>query len=303
MAGTIPGYFGLLRVRSWIGWIFYFALGFLFLAMPSWNMVSIAAAFISATAGIFVLNQCYDLVVDRLHFEKNRLPIAAGAVTTTGAFSLYVASTALSLGLVMLTDISLVPLFAAYIGGGIIYSVPPIRIKSRPILDVIFVGIFSGVIPLMIGFQASRQLALGWLWQWTLPYQDALLIMTTLFLFQSSTHIFQAVGDFEADRDAGEMTTVVKFGKANSSKAAKLLLTASLVLPIAYGVMRFPLLGYGYWYLALLVPSVPLALYLRRQKIVSKEKVSDLTSTAKKAAPRIYAVLFLIVLLIRLGLQ
>jgi 4-hydroxybenzoate polyprenyltransferase len=303
MPGTMPGYLGLFRVRSWIGWIFYFALGFLFFAMPSWNMVLIAVALISATAGIFILNQCYDLVVDRLHFEKNQLPIAAGAVTPSGAFSLYVLSTALCLALVVLTDISLVPLFAVYIGGGIVYSVPPIRMKSRPLLDVIFVGTFSGIIPFLIGLQASHQLTLGWLWQWALPYQDALLLMGTLFLFQSSTHIFQAVGDYEADRDAGESTSVVKYGKANSATAAKVLLTASLALPMAYGVLRFPVLACGYWYLAILVPSVPLTLYLMRQKIISKEKVSDLTSTAKKAAPKIYAVLFLIVLLLRLGLR
>lgn len=303
MPGTMPGYLGLLRVRSWIGWVFYFTLGFLLFAAPSWNMVFIAAAFISATAGIFILNQCYDLAVDRLHFEKNQLPIAAGAVTPSGAFSLYVLSAVLCMGLVLLTDISLVPLFAIYIGGGIIYSVPPIRMKSRPLMDVLFVGVFSGAMPFLMGVQTSHQLTLDWMASSALRYQDALLVMATLFLFQCSTHIFQAVGDYEADRDAGESTSVVKYGKAKSATTAKILLATSLVLPVAYGVMRFPLLGHDYWYLAFLIPSVPLVLYLMRQKIVSKERVSDLTSTAKKAAPKIYAVLFLIVLLLRLGLR
>jgi 4-hydroxybenzoate polyprenyltransferase len=301
MPGTIPEYLGLLRVRSWIGWIFYYALGCLLLAMPSWNMALISVALISATAGIFIINQCYDLVVDRLHFEKNRLPIVAGAISPRGAFSLYVLSTIICLALVVLTDISLVPLFAIYIGGGIIYSVPPIRIKSRPVLDVLFVGIFSGVIPFLIGVQTSHQLTFGWLSSWALRYQDALLVMATLFLFQCSTHIFQAVGDYEADRDAGEKTSVVKYGKVNSSKTAKILLTASLLLPIVYGVIRFPIAGFGYWYLVFLLPSLPLALYFRKQKVVSKEKISDLTAIAKKASPIIYAVLFLLVLLIRIS--
>jgi 4-hydroxybenzoate polyprenyltransferase len=303
MPGTVPGYLGLLRVRSWIGWVFYCALGFLLFAMPSWNMALISAAFISATAGIFVLNQCYDLAVDRLHFEKRELPIAAGAITPSGAFSLYVFSTILCMGLVLLTDISLIPLFAIYIGGGICYSVPPLRMKSRPVLDVLFVGTFSGVVPFLIGAQASHQLILDWSSSWALHYQDALLVAMILFLFQCSTHIFQAVGDYEADRDAGEKTSVVKYGKANSAKTAKILLTTSLLLPFAYGVMRFPIIGYEYWYLVVLLPSLPLALYFMRQKIVSKEKVSNLTVVAKKAAPRIYAALFLLVLLIRLGLH
>lgn len=303
MAGTFPGYLDLLRVRSWIGWVFYYALGYLLFAAPTWNMAVISVAFISATAGIFVINQCYDLVVDRLHFEKNRLPIVTGAVSPRGAFLLYILTTILCMGLVVLTDIGLVPLFAVYIGGGIVYSVPPVRMKGRPFLDVVFVGAFSGMIPFLIGVQASHNLTLGWIWQWALPYQDAVLVLATLFMFQSSTHIFQAVGDYEADRDAGEQTSVVRFGKVNSAKAAKFLLAAGLILPIAYGAVRFPLFGHGYWYLALLAPSVPLALYLMRQKIVSKEKVSDLTSAAKTAAPKIYAVMFLIALLLRLGIR
>ncbi len=303
MQATFLGYLGLLRVRSWIGWIFYCTLGFLLFTMPSWEMAAVTFALISATAGIFILNQCYDLAVDRLHFEKNQLPIAAGAVSRSGAFTLYVLTTALSLVLVLATDLSLVPLFAIYIGGGIIYSVPPVRIKGRAVLDVPFIGIFSGVIPLLIGIQGSHQLTLGALSSWTLPLQDALLVMTTLFLFQSSTHIFQALGDFEADRDAGETTSVVKFGKRASAIAAKTLLAISLSLPLAYGELRFPLICCGYWYLGFLLPSLPLAIYLMRQKIATKEKVSNLTATAKRAAPRIYSALFLLALLLRLGLH
>lgn len=304
MLGTFPKYLGLLRVRSWIGWIFFYALGCLIFTMPSWNMAIISAALVSATSGIFILNQCYDLAVDRLHFTKKQLPVAAGVISSSGAFSLYILSTILCLSLVALTDMSLVPLFAIYIGGGICYSVPPIRIKSRPVLDVIFVGIFSGILPFLIGLQVSHQLTLDWWLPWIgQRYQIALLVIMTLFLFQSLTHIFQAVGDYEADLDAGARTSVVRYGKGKSIKMAKILLTATLLLPLVYGVMRLSMIDYMLWYFIALLPCFPIILYFMRQQFFSKEKISDLTATAKKTAPITYTILFILIFLIRVSLQ
>jgi 4-hydroxybenzoate polyprenyltransferase len=303
MLGTLPEYLRVLRVRSWIGWIFYYALGCLIFAMPSWNMVVISAALISATSGIFILNQCYDMACDRLHFTKKQLPIAAGVISSSRAFSLYILSTILSLSLVALTDISLIPLFAIYIGGGICYSVPPIRLKSRPVLDVIFVGLFSGILPLLIGLQMSHQLTLDLWLPWVRQYQDVLLVMMPLLLFQCSTHIFQAIGDYEADLDAGVRTSVVKYGKGKSVKMGKILLTTSLLFPLIFGVMWLSNIDYMLWYLIILLTCLPLILYFMKQKFSSKEKIGNLTAITKKAAPIIYTILIVAVFLIKVSLQ
>lgn len=299
MFGTCPQYLRLLRVRSWIGWIFYYALGFLLFAMPSPGMVAVGGALASATAGIFVLNQCCDTAGDRLHFTKNRLPVAAGTVPLSGALSLYAASVALSLGLVAVSDPSLIPLFLVYIGGGVCYSVPPVRVKGRPLLDVAFVGAFSGVMPFLIGAQASHRLSLA---PWGVGSQDALLVAGALFLFQSSAHLFQAAGDYEADMAAGARTSVVRFGRGRSVVAAKALAAASLVMPLAYGAVRFPLGGYALWCLLASLSFAPVALYLVTRGAPSRERVGDLTAVAKGASPLVYAALFVAVLLIRASL-
>jgi len=304
MLEVLPQYLRVLRVRSWIGWIFYFALGCFIFDMPSGNVGPISVALISATSGAFILNQCYDLACDRLHFTKNRLPVAVGAISSSRAFSLFALSTILSLGLVALTDLSLIPLFLLYVGIGVCYSVPPIRLKGRPVLDVIIVGLGSGVLPFLIGLQVSHQLTLDWWLPWIgQRYQDALLAVMPLLLFQCSTHIYQAVGDYEADLGAGVMTSVVKYGKEKSIKTAKILLIISLLLPLIYGVLKLSLTDYMLWYLIILLPCLPFFLYFMKQKVFSKESIGDLTETAKKVAPIVYAILIFYIFIIRISLQ
>lgn len=305
MLEVLPQYLRVLRVRSWIGWIFYFALGcFSSFNMPSGNVLPISAALISATSGAFILNQCYDLACDRLHFTKNRLPVAVGAVSPSSAFSLFALSTILSLSLVALTDLSLIPFFLLYVGIGICYSVPPIRLKGRPVLDVIIVGLGSGVLPFLIGLQVSHQLTLNWWLPWMgQRYQDALLAVVPLLLFQCSTHIFQAVGDYEADLGAGVRTSVVKYGKEKSIKTAKILLITSLLLPLIYGVLRLSLTNYMLYFLIILLPCLPFFLYFMKQKNFSKESIGSLTETAKKVAPIIYTMLIFYIFIIRISLQ
>lgn len=304
MLETLPQYLKVIRVRSWIGWIFFFALGcFSSFETPSENVIPISVALISATSGAFILNQCYDLACDRLHFTKNQLPVAVGAVSSSSAFSLFALSIILSLSLVALTDLSLIPLFLLYVGIWICYSVPPIRLKGRPVLDVVIVGLGSGVLPFLIGLQVSHQLTLDWWLPWMgQRYQDALLVMIPLLLFQSSTHIFQAVGDYEADLGAGVSTSVVRYGKKQSIKTAKMLLIASLFLPLIYGMLKLPVAGNVLWYLIPLLPCLPFLLYLIKQKAFSKESIGDLTKTAKKAAPIIYAILIFYIFIIKVGL-
>ena len=304
MLETLPQYLRIMRVRSWIGWIFYFALGcFSSFDMPSGNVVPISAALISATSGAFIINQCYDLACDRLHFTKNQLPVAAGAVSQSNAFSLFALSTILSLSLVALTDLSLIPLFLLFVGIWICYSVPPIRLKGRPVLDVVIVGLGSGVLPFLIGLQVSHQLTLDWWLPWMgQRYQDALLAVMPLLLFQCSTHILQAVGDYEADLGAGVRTSVVRYGKEKSIKTAKVLLIASLSLPLIYGVLRLSLTDYVLYFLIILLPCLPFFLYVMKKNLFSKESIGDLTKTAKKAAPIVYAILIFYIILIRISL-
>jgi len=71
-------YFRVARIESWLGWIFSFGFGSIFLGSPAlWRIISIFFAFSFATASIFILNQYFDQKGDHENKIKSNLPVAS----------------------------------------------------------------------------------------------------------------------------------------------------------------------------------------------------------------------------------
>ena len=303
---TVSCYLRLLRFESWIGWLFNFALGSIFFWMPPINsFASISFSFILATAGIFILNQYFDRENDKLNEFKRNLPISSGDLSPRIAICVFVCFTFLSICFVLLTNINLLPLFIAYIGLWICYSAPPFCLKRRPIIDVIVAGFGSGVLPFIMGLQVTNMLTLDFSSSWIRRrYQDAFFSVIPLLLFQASGHIFQAVGDYEADLKGNVQTFVVKYGKKTSVRLGILSLIICALLPILYRVLNLSLVDFLYWYLVILICCIPGIFYVMNLlREPSRDKINSLRCIHRKISPAILVIIWVYALLIRISLS
>jgi 4-hydroxybenzoate polyprenyltransferase len=302
----ITVYLRALRWQSWIGWLFFFGLGSTLFVIPSYNVLPISISFSLVTGGIFVLNQYFDRKSDKTNPQKRHLPVAAGELSPKQTSVLFVFLFAVGLLVTAVVDYTVLYLFVIYIGVGIVYSVPPICFKKRPVLDLITVGIGAGILPFLIGLQVSHQLTIDT----SLPFiwtrcQEVLLCVIPLFLFQIACHIFQAIGDYEADREEKITTFVVKYGKERSAKIGMMFSLLSLILPIIYGIFNFAATNaFVYWYLLLILVFLPFVVYLMR--LLAKPTIKNidrLMSVSRRFTPLLLLVIYLCVLILRVYLK
>ena len=296
----------MLRFDSWIGWLFNFALGSVLFAIPAFNrFVSFSFSFVLATTGIFVLNQYFDRENDKLNESKRYLPISSGEISPGTALNVFFSSTVLSICVVVLTDIALLPLFLTYLGLGICYSAPPFYLKNRPVVDIVVAGVGSGVLPFIIGLQVSNQFSFDFSLPWVKRfYRDILLSVTPLLIFQSAGHIFQALGDYEADLRGDIRTFVVKYGRNTSVRLGQLFLIASALLPILFWFLIPSLGDFLYWYMSVFVFCIPVFYCLMNVlKDPSKDTINSLRYISRRFSPPILFIIWVYVFILRINLS
>lgn len=125
------------------------------------------------------------------------------------------------------------------------YSAPPIRFKSKIILDF-----SSNILYAVPGFLAFNQLT------GILPsYQ----VIFSAFCWTSAMHLFSAIPDIVPDRTVGIRTSAVWLGQKKSLLLCSVLWLLS-ILPILSTLYPYSLLGFIY-------PLIPLYLYKRTNLI------------------------------------
>jgi 4-hydroxybenzoate polyprenyltransferase len=294
----ISVYFRALRWRSWIGWLFFFGLGSTLFVIPPYTVLPIALSFSVVTGAIFVLNQYFDRKSDIMNPQKRHLPVAAGELSPKQSSVLFVSLFAIGLLVAAVVDYKLLFLFVTYIGVGIVYSTPPFHFKKRPVIDLLTVGVGSGILPFLMGMQVSNQLLIG------SSVSLILICVIPLFLFQIASHIFQAIGDYEADKGEKITTFVVRYGKERSAKIAVLFSSLSLIIPIICGVLNFVVSSeIMYWYLLILLIFLPFAIYLIKLSANPTTKnIERLMSASRRFTPILLLSLYLSVLVLRVYL-
>jgi len=258
-------------------------------------VLPIAISFSLVTGAIFVLNQYFDRKSDILNPQKMHLPVAAGELSPKQSSILFVSLFAIGLLVTAVVDYTLLLLFVTYIGVGIVYSTPPLHFKKRPVIDLLTVGVGSGILPFLIGMQVSNQLLIDF----SLPL--ILICIIPLFLFQIASHIFQAIGDYAADKDEKITTFVVRYGKDKSAKIAVLFSSSSLIIPIIYGGLNFATTKeIMYWYLLILLIFLPFALYLIKLSVnPTTENIERLMSASRRFTPVLLLALYLCIFVLR----
>jgi 4-hydroxybenzoate polyprenyltransferase len=271
---TIQVYFSACRLESWLSWVFNFALGsIIFTFPPVERFIPLFLAFASATASIFVINQYFDREADKHNRVKSTLPVASERMTPRDSLIFSSLLGFSCIALVLLTDVQLLPRFAAYLALCTAYSAPIPNFKSIPVLDFTVSGVGAGFLPFYMGLGTADRLDLG-IW-------SILLIAVPLMLFQSGGHIIQAVGDYEADRDFGLKTFAVKYGPRRATTLAGLFFLSALISPFIY--LCLGLLAPIHLVLAAVV--LPLSLpVIRRFMALYREPTENNAANLKKTA-------------------
>jgi 4-hydroxybenzoate polyprenyltransferase len=167
--------------------------------------------FVLVTVSAFVINQVLDIKNDAVNRKNYILP--AGAVT--------VRESLVFLGIIVITSVLLsfrgtgMERLLVWTGLvlGFCYSVPPLRLKGRPVADLLANVAGFGLIGFALGWLAFAGLNVG-LAMRMLPYAAA---MGAIFLNT-------CIPDEAGDRAAGDSTSCVVFGAGPASVAALILL-------------------------------------------------------------------------------
>jgi len=230
-----------MRVESWLGWIFSFGFGSIFLGLPPLErFLAMLFAFSLATASIFILNQYFDRKEDQENKFKSKLPVASGRIAPRTAliFSLWLIISCLVL--VIFVDTNLLSLFLIYLVFGTAYSAPPFRLKSVPVVDFVVSGLGAGFMPFLMGLELTDKLSSD--------ISLFILCVAPLMLVHCGGHIIQAVGDYEVDRKMGVHTFVVRVGKKNGAVVAGFMFLVAFFSPFVYSA--FGLLSYKHLFLS-----------------------------------------------------
>jgi 4-hydroxybenzoate polyprenyltransferase len=173
----------------------------------------------------FVVNNYYDVEIDRLHRKKaesNKNPLASGAVNRRGVWftmMLLVGAVILGSGVLSLgsgvTGFSLVLLnlllVTAYSGGP--------RLKDVQVIDIITHGLMFGAVPFLVGFVLIHGAVTF----------EALLLAVLPFLLGCEALIAHQVVDYEIDLDSTR-TTITGLGQRNGLLLLGILTVASLAI-------------------------------------------------------------------------
>ena len=171
----------------------------------SYRTVIIFLANLCLTAFGYMFNDLEDAADDYQDVEKRmRNPIASGEITRRQSYLFNLSL--LSVGLLLLFSLSpfVFLLGIIYALVGFVYSWRSLRLKSRPILDLVSHALFLGVLQLLTTYAAFRPLDLS-----IAPF---LMIIIPISMMNEILHELQ---DYEIDRDTEITNTVQRFERSD----------------------------------------------------------------------------------------
>ncbi len=210
------------RVEDWRGYFGMAFLGLFLNGVPSnplrLMIFTLIMSFYLAFA--FSVNNCFDIMVDLFDVkDPNKNPIANGLLAFEDAiafsFAFLIVGLALSylfFGIKSTLFFSLLYLLAG------LYSVPPVRIKGRPYLDLLSHGLFFGgllVLASSATFGRLSSITLG--------------IEIVIFFYSMFLEIRNHMEDYEFDKFSGTRTTVVHLGLETSERLKRILALITII--------------------------------------------------------------------------
>ncbi|MEV6927814.1 UbiA prenyltransferase family protein [Dactylosporangium sp. NPDC051485] len=166
---------------------------------------------------VLAQNDLHDLPSDRANPRKADAPLVTGAVSATRLRRWYRGISLAAVGAAVFVG----PLFVLGVLGvlalGWAYSVPPLRLKTRPGWDVTVNAVVVGVVSPAAGWAITRP-------PWEFPWPFGLIGL----LFAAALYVPTTVTDLAADRGAGDTTLAVRFGPRFAHRLGVALWAAAL---------------------------------------------------------------------------
>jgi len=253
----------MMRIPDWIKFYMLFPVAGAFLYCGiSTDLILVSAIYFCVIAYGFVINNYFDIEIDRRHtikasFDTN--PLASNRITKRGTLLLsavlvivpaLVSATMNSFGL-FLTLLCILALT--------LYSAKPVRLKGRYFIDIITPGVMFGGLPFLAGFALA-----GGTDFLSLQLPVAIAVLCSIVCCEAL--ILHQIQDYQEDL-IGSYTTVVRIGQR---KGWLLLALAVLVsLMILELTAHYSRIGW-YLHLAIVALLVLYPLYSSRQDIVAK---------------------------------
>ncbi|MEV4280850.1 UbiA prenyltransferase family protein [Actinoplanes xinjiangensis] len=152
-------------------------------------------------AAVLAQNDLHDLHSDRVNPRKATAPLVTGAVSPARLRSWYRLAAVACVGAALFVG----PLFVVGVAGvlalGWAYSVPPLRLKTRPGWDVAVNALVVGLVSPAAGWAITDP-------PWAFPWQFGLIGV----LFAAALYVPTTVTDLAADAEGGDTTFAVRFG-------------------------------------------------------------------------------------------
>jgi 4-hydroxybenzoate polyprenyltransferase len=167
--------------------------------------------------GIYILNQIMDRETDRIN--KKLFLLSEGYVSVTVAYAEMLCLWIVGLGLSLTLRSPIFIFVVTSLILGILYSVPPFKLKGRPILDTLANGIGYGMINFGIGWLLFRD------FEWSMFYRFMPYVLSICAVFINTTVI-----DMEGDARAHERTTALALGERAATVLSSVLMTAAVIL-------------------------------------------------------------------------
>jgi 4-hydroxybenzoate polyprenyltransferase len=168
---------------------------------------------------VLAQNDLHDLPSDRVNPRKATAPLVTGKVSTTRLRQWYWLLALASVGAAAYVG----PLFVLGVAGVLVlgwaYSVPPLRLKTRPGWDVAVNALVVGVVSPAAGWAITRP-------PWEFPWEFGLIGL----LFAAALYVPTTVTDLAADAGAGDTTFAVRFGARFAHRLGVALWGAALAI-------------------------------------------------------------------------
>jgi homogentisate phytyltransferase/homogentisate geranylgeranyltransferase len=225
-------------VGSWLGVLGLWAIaladaGDVPAGRAAFQLACVLVAATGVNVAIVGLNQITDIAIDRVN--KPHLPIAAGALGVAAAWWIVAVAAAVPLAMALTQGAPEVAAVLAALAIGAAYSLPPVRLKRRPVAaSLCIAGVRSVVVNL--GVAAHFGLAFGT--DGRIP--PAVWALTAFVLpFSFAIAVLKDVPDMEGDRRFRIATFSVRLGP---ERASRLGLGALVAAYLGMAVLGPPLL-------------------------------------------------------------
>jgi len=187
----------------------------------------------SAQIFLFASNDYFDRHVDALDpKKKTRNPVSNGTVTVPGVRALLIVTGIIPFAVAIYLGIMAFAFVAVSMFVFFFYTAPPLRLKNKPILDVMSHGIFVNTFPYFFCLVVLSDFSDG-----------SVFLLAALMMRSAMAQLLQEIRDYNIDRQV-EKNTVVVLGQ---KKAIWLVFSIYIVLFVTSATLliTYEFLGWG----------------------------------------------------------